>query len=493
MPNKLRHDYKPEPQATGIKSSSRSSVTQLPNSLVKFWSAQTRAVQSILLLCLACIIGVFAWPEKDNQAIDTPLTLVNDGKEINLELDLPTREESEASVTLPKPEQSLVLESSDLIIEVKSGDTLGEIFTKNNLSYSDMLAIIANKEAKSFLTSMKPGEKIVINTSDDEGHIQSLKYEIDVENSLEIARSSDNKFITEIKTTPLDIRTAYAHGVIRDSLFLAGKEAGLSDSLVMNLAGIFQWDIDFVSNIRKNDSFTVIYEQLWRDGEYLKNGKILGAEFVNDGDVFHAIRFVDENNDGNYYSPDGKSMKKAFLRAPIAFSPRVTSSFNPKRFHPVLKTTRPHRGVDYGGPMNTPILAAGDGKVIFRGRKGSYGNTIILQHGGNITTLYAHLNKFNRKVKQGTRVKQGQTIGYLGKTGRVTGKHLHYEYRLNGVHRNPRTVKLPNAKPLPKKYKQDFEQVMKPLLAQLDVIKRANVINAEQSSGPSSSSSAATQ
>jgi len=156
-----------------------------------------------------------------------------------------------------------------------------------------------------------------------------------------------------------------------------------------------------------------------------------------------------------------------------------------------LKKTRPHRGVDYGGPMNTPILAAGDGKVIFRGRKGSYGNTVILQHGGNITTLYAHLNKFNSKVKNGSRVKQGQTIGYLGKTGRVTGKHLHYEYRVNGVHRNPRTVKLPNAKPLPKKYKDEFELVMQPLLAQLDVIKRANVIYAQKPSSSSATSSSA--
>ena len=490
MPNKLRHDYKPQPQANDLKSSSRSSVTQFFNKLANFWSVQTHAVRGILGLSLLSIICIFAWPEK-NEALDVPLSLVSNGQEVSLELDLPTRSESEDTPEALQVTQNYSATETDLIIKVKSGDTLGELFTKNNLSYSDMLSIIENEEAKKYLTRMKPGEQIAVNTFDDNGHIQTLNYEIDVENTLVIERYAENKFSTEIKTTPLDVRTAYAHGVIKDSLFLAGKDAGLSDSLVMNLAGIFQWDIDFVSNIRKNDSFTVIYEQLWRNGEYLTNGKILGAEFINDGDVFHAIRFVDENDDGNYYSPDGKSMKKAFLRAPIAFSPRVTSSFNPKRFHPVLKTTRPHRGVDYGGPMNTPILAAGDGKVIFRGRKGSYGNTVILQHGGNITTLYAHLNKFNGKVKSGSRVKQGQTIGYLGRTGRVTGKHLHYEYRLNGVHRNPRTVKLPNAKPLPQKYKTDFEKIMKPLLAQLDVIKRANVINAENVSSTSSNSASA--
>lgn len=477
MPNKLRHDYKPQAHAVGIKRSS--SATQFFKTILKFWSAQSRLIQSVLILSIICIIGLLVWP-KQNAVGTEAIALVQQGSEINLELDLPIRNEDASEET--DSLSAVDLNTPSLIINVKSGDTLGELFTKNNLSYSDMLSIIGNKEAKQYLTNMKPGDQLSVKTSDDQGHIQTLNYEIDVENTLSIKRDSENQFISEIIISPLDIRTAYAHGVIKDSLFLSGKDAGLSDSLVMNLAGIFQWDIDFISNIRKNDSFTVIYEQLWRNGEYLKHGKILAAEFINDGDVFHAIRFVDENKDGNYYSPNGKSMKKAFLRAPIAFSPRVTSSFNPKRFHPVLKKTRPHRGVDYGGPMNTPILAAGDGKVIYRGRKGTYGNTVILQHGGNITTLYAHLNKFNNKVRSGSRVKQGQTIGYLGKSGRVTGKHLHYEYRLNGVHRNPRTVKLPNAKPLPSKYKADFEETVKPLLAQLDVIKRANAINAEKRS-----------
>ena len=491
MPNKLRHDYTPQAHAVGIKRSS--STTQFLKTILKFWSAQSRLIQSVLILSIICIIGILIWP-KQNALGTEEISLVKQGAEINLELDLPIRNEDENASDESDSLDALDLSKSSLIIKVKSGDTLGELFTKNNLSYSDMLSIIDNTDAKQYLTNMKPGELISVKTSDDQGHIKTLNYEIDVENTLSIKRDSENKFLSEIITSPLDIRTAYAHGVIKDSLFLSGKDAGLSDSLVMNLAGIFQWDIDFISNIRKNDSFTVIYEQLWRNGEYLKHGKILAAEFINDGDVFHAIRYVDENKDGNYYSPNGKSMKKAFLRAPIAFSPRVTSSFNPKRFHPIHKKTRPHRGVDYGGPMNTPILAAGDGKVIFRGRKGGYGNTVILQHGGNITTLYAHLNKFNGKVRSGSRVKQGQTIGYLGKSGKVTGKHLHYEYRLNGVHRNPRTVKLPNAKPLPTKYKADFEETMKPLLAQLDVIKRANTISAEKRSVSSvSSASAAAQ
>jgi len=492
VPNKLRHDYKPNTASAGDKRNPATSKISLPKILARFWAAQSRIVQCILSLSLLCIIAILAWPQNKNTS--TPLSLIGEGNEINLILDLPQLETSSQNTIESTETVNLQPNEQEIVITVKSGDTLGEIFTKNKLSYADMLAILKNKEAKNHLINIKPKEKLRLISTNNEGHIQSLKYEIDVENTLVVERNKENELISRVENTPLDIRTAYSHGVIKDSLFLAGKEAGLSDSLVMNLAGIFQWDIDFVSNIRKNDSFTVIYEQLWRNGEYLKNGKVLAAEFINDGDVFHAIRFVDENDDGNYYSPNGKSMKKAFLRAPIAFSPRVTSSFNPKRFHPVHKKVRPHRGVDYGGPLNTPILAAGDGKVIFRGRKGGYGRTVILQHGGNITTLYAHLNKFNSKVKHGSRVKQGQTIGYLGASGTVTAKHLHYEYRLNGTHRNPRTVKLPNANPLPKKYKNDFEKIKKPLLAQLDVIKRANVVTAKKApSNSSQSASAATQ
>jgi len=282
---------------TSTKFSSRASRTNLIKTIRNFWLAQTRLIKSILIVSLICILALIAWPEK-NIPTNTPLSLLSDTDVVNFQLDLPTREESDL-VDKQVIEDPIRTSSNDIVIAVKSGDTLGELFTKNSLSYSDMLSIINDNDAKTYLTRMKPGDKLKVNTVGNEGRVQTLSYEIDVENVLAVERNADNTFNTEIKTTALDVRTAYAHGVIKDSLFLAGKEAGLSDSLVMNLAGIFQWDIDFVSNIRKNDSFTVIYEQLWRDGEYLKNGKILGAEFINDGDVFHAIRFVDENDDGN--------------------------------------------------------------------------------------------------------------------------------------------------------------------------------------------------
>jgi len=241
----------------------------------------------------------------------------------------------------------------------------------------------------------------------------------------------------------------------------------------MNLAGIFAWDVDFVLDIRTGDDYYVLYEQIFQDGEYVSDGEIIAAEFNNNGRTIQAIRYVDKNGRSDYYTPDGQSVRKAFLRAPVDF--RVSSSFNPNRRHPVLKTVRPHRGTDYAAPRGTPIKAAGDGKVIFRGVKSGYGNVVILQHGGNITTLYAHMSKFASKVRTGTRVRQGQTIGYVGKTGLVTGVHLHYEYRLNGVHRNPRTVSLPQAAPIGDEYRDDFLASVEPILNELLQYKRTQV------------------
>lgn len=491
MPNKLRHDYKPQTKSPGLKRRNVSLQNQILLFVKRVRLGLSAPKAIFLTITSLFIVSIIAWPtseptikQKSDNLIASAQTnnkISSHKDKLNIKLLLPSEQ---TKGNLQNSVTSLFDQSvqNDLNIVVKSGDTLGQLFTKNNLSYSDMLAILSDPIANKYLARIKPDDVLVIKTLQSDGKIEQLSYSVDIENSLVIKRNGTNDFNATLVKSPLEKRIAYAHATIRDSLFLAGMEAGLSDSLIMNLAGIFQWDIDFVQDIRKNDNFTVLYEQLWKNGELVGNGAILAAEFTNKGESFHAIRFVNENNEGNYYAPDGKSMKKAFLRAPIAFSPRVTSNFNPRRFHPVHKKVRPHRGVDYGGPIGTPILAAGDGKVIFRGRKGGYGNTVILQHGGNITTLYAHLSRFNKNVRSGSRVKQGQTIGYLGATGTVTAKHLHYEYRLNGAHRNPRTVKLPNAKALPSKYKSEFEQSKSSLLAQLDVIKRAHTASLNRSS-----------
>jgi murein DD-endopeptidase MepM/ murein hydrolase activator NlpD len=287
--------------------------------------------------------------------------------------------------------------------------------------------------------------------------------------ALEVSRD-DSGFIASIVERQIEKRKRMAYGVIETSLYESGATAGMSDKLIMNVAGIFAWDVDFVLDIRSGDNFYIQWEEIWQDDEFVTDGEIVAAEFNNNGRTNRAIRFVDESGRTDYFTPDGHSVRKAFLRSPVDF--RVSSSFNPNRRHPVLKTVRPHRGVDYAAPSGTPIKASGDGKVIYRGVKSGYGNVVILQHGGNITTLYAHMSRFVGKVRNGTRVRQGQTIGYVGATGLVTGAHLHYEYRINGVHRNPRTVELPQADPIADKYRQKFLTASGPILEELEHFKR---------------------
>jgi murein DD-endopeptidase MepM/ murein hydrolase activator NlpD len=232
--------------------------------------------------------------------------------------------------------------------------------------------------------------------------------------------------------------------------------------------------VDFVLDIRENDEFVVLYEELWQDGSRVKDGEILAAEFVNQGETLRAIRYTDSEGRSDYFSPEGNSMRKAFIRAPVDFT-RISSNFNPNRKHPILNKIRAHKGVDYAAPNGTPIKAAGDGKVIFAGRKNGYGNCIILQHGGNITTLYAHMSKFSKDGRVGKRVVQGQVVGYVGATGLATAPHLHYEYRVNGVHRNPRTVKLPQANPVAAKYREDFLAEADAMMSQLDMVRQTRL------------------
>jgi murein DD-endopeptidase MepM/ murein hydrolase activator NlpD len=245
----------------------------------------------------------------------------------------------------------------------------------------------------------------------------------------------------------------------------------------MELANIFGWDIDFALDLRKNDQFSILYEKQFVDGEEIAAGNILAAEFSNRGKTFRAVRFVDPKGHANYFTPDGNSMRKTFLRTPVDFA-RISSRFNLKRKHPVLNQIRAHKGVDYAASTGTPIKATGDGKIIFRGWKGGYGRVVIVQHGQRYTTLYAHLSKFNHKRKKGGYVKQGQIIAYVGKSGLATGPHLHYEFRVNGVHRNPLTVPLPHAKPITKQYLAEFSKQTQPLISQLDQIKTVRLAQA---------------
>jgi murein DD-endopeptidase MepM/ murein hydrolase activator NlpD len=269
-------------------------------------------------------------------------------------------------------------------------------------------------------------------------------------------------------------RISNASGTINSSLFVAAQKAGLPDNLTMELANIFGWDIDFALDIREGDKFTILYEELYLDGEKVENGDILAAEFINSGKIFQAIRYTDQGGNTDYYSPDGKSMRKQFLRTPVEFS-RISSGFSLGRKHPVLNRIRAHKGVDYAASTGTPIKATANGKIIHRGSKGGYGNAIIIQHGTQYSTLYAHMSRYKGGLRKGSRVKQGQIIGYVGSSGLATGPHLHYEFRVNGVHRDPLRVKLPGAPPLDKKYMADFKVKASNMIARLDRVRSVQV------------------
>jgi len=357
--------------------------------------------------------------------------------------------------------------------KVGRGDSLAAIFKRNDLDAAELHAIMQLGGETKQLRNLMPGQSFHIQV-DEDNSVQALQYNINKLETLDIQRDGDD-FIASYHHKNVETRLSHASAVIKSSLFEAGQEAGLSDQMIMELAHVFGWDIDFALDIRSGDSFSVIYDEDYLNGSKINDGPILAAEFVNQGRVYKAIRYTDASGRSDYYAPDGKSMRKAFLRTPVDFR-RISSGFG-MRFHPILNRMRMHTGVDYAAPTGTPIKATGDGKIIFVGRKGGYGKAIIIKHAGIYSTLYGHMSRFHRGMHSGKYVKQGQIIGYVGMTGRATGPHLHYEFRINGRFRNPLTVKLPDAKPINSAYLQDFETHAQALLNQLSVFNSTLALN----------------
>ncbi len=376
------------------------------------------------------------------------------------------------------PEAAPIPKYEELKLTIGRGDTLDTLFRQHHLNLGPLVAISRLDEAGKRFRRLRPGDEFRV--THDNGDLISMYSVLTLTSALNIERDPSG-FTAEIVERPIEIRKRLAYGVIETSLFESAAAAGLSDKVTMNIAGIFAWDVDFVLDIRIGDNFYVQYEEIWQDGEFVADREIIAAEFNNNGRTYQAIRFIDDTGRSDYFTPDGHSVRKAFIRAPVDFA-RVSSNFNPRRRHPILNRIRAHRGVDYSAPYGTSIKAAGDGKVIFRGTKSGYGNTIIVQHGGNITTLYAHMSKFAAKARVGARVRQGQTIGYVGATGLATASHLHYEYQINGVHRNPRTVELPQADPIDDKYLQQFLATAEPIMLELEQFKRTRVASVAYSS-----------
>ena len=372
-----------------------------------------------------------------------------------------------AETTLPETTAGSMPGNDWHEVTVKSGDSLAVIFSRLDISPQQLGNLLELGGAVKCLKKIYPGQHIRLQTAGNKD-LLALSYPIDKLSSLEVRRVGDEFTASTTHRIPEHlVRTASVE--ISNSLFLSAQEAGLSDGLIMELAGIFAWDIDFALDIRKGDQFTVLYEEQFLDGENIGGEKILAAEFVNRGKQHHAFRYTDESGESEYYSLNGKSMRKTFLRTPVEFS-RISSRFSLGRKHPVLNRIRAHKGVDYAAARGTPVKATANGKIIYRGKKGGYGNTIIVQHGTRYSTLYAHLSKYRSGLKTGSRVKQGQTIGYVGSTGLATGPHLHYEFRVDDVHRDPLRVKLPGAESLDKKYRDDFDVKAQALLAQLKLV-----------------------
>ncbi len=354
-------------------------------------------------------------------------------------------------------------------VAVKPGQTLDAIFRQQGFPISLLQEIVALNGETRGLKKIRPGEKFDFQTTPN-GQFQKMRYAVDEKRYL-LVRQEGDRLTAELQQREVYSEVAEAEGIIQSSLFTAGKQAGLSDAMIMNLANIFGWDIDFVLDIRKGDRFMLVYEKLFRDGEFLRDGRILAATFINQGEKFQAIYFVDGDIAG-YFAPDGRNMRKAFLRAPLNFA-YISSGFNPKRMHPVLKRIRPHNGIDYYAPRGTPVYAAGDGTVTRSDYSAANGHHVFIKHANSIETKYLHFTK--RAVKRGQKVKQGQTIGYVGSTGLATGPHLHYEFVVNGVHRNPRTVPLPKVEPLKGSELTSFQTQAGSMLTQLSRLESASL------------------
>lgn len=359
-------------------------------------------------------------------------------------------------------------------VRIEPGETLSTVFESEGLDTAQWMSILELGPDARQLKRIKAGDTLEIRKSGDD--LLELRYELDDLRTLHVERVGDH-FEANTLTADLARSTRTITGTIDSSLFIAGQKAGLPVRMVMELAELFRYDIDFALDLRDGDRFTVVMEELYKDGVKLRDGDMLAAEFVNQGKVHRAVRFKDGEGRSAFYTPDGQSLRKAFFRTPLDVV-RVSSPFNLRRRHPILNTIRAHKGVDYAASSGTPIKATGDGKVAFIGNKGGYGRVVILQHGQQYETLYAHMSRFRAGMKAGTKVKQGQVIGYVGASGLATAPHLHYEFRVNGVHKNPVNIVMPRANPIARQQLPKFQAQIVPLIAQIESARAPRIAQA---------------
>ena len=374
-------------------------------------------------------------------------------------LNVATIADSEAPLDGPPMAHSWV----DVTVAPK--DNLSLIFSRLKLPSADLHEIVGLGKATAPIKELRPGQTLRFRLHGTS--VEEMVLELDELNSLSIQRT-DAGFVARVDSIEPDIKVTAATTTITQSLFVDGQKVGLSDAVIMKLIDIFGWDIDFALDLQPNDHFSVIYEEIYKGEQLVKQDRILAAEFVNQGKRSRAVLYTGTDGRSSYYSDKGEAMHKTFLRTPVKFT-RISSGFTLARRHPILNTIRAHRGVDYAAPMGTPVRATADGKILTVGNAAGYGNLVEIRHGDSYSTLYGHLSRFARGLKRGSTIDQGEIIGYVGQTGLATGPHLHYEFRINGIHRDPLKVVLPRL-PIEKRYMADFRERAAPLLNQLDVL-----------------------
>ncbi|OWG36278.1 peptidase M23 [Stutzerimonas stutzeri] len=428
--------------------------------LLVFPSREVEAKKTFLDLKLESSGQIIAEPDTTAQSpADSPFAYASD---------MQTSEQASSDEDKPEDQTGEPVAETDPLaksVVVANGDTLSTVFAKVGLSPAVMHAVLASSPDAKQLSRLKIGQTLEIQLT-EQGELASLRSKLNSLETLALEQTPKGYVFKKEQVKP-EVSTAYARGEIDSSLFLAAKRAGLSHNLTMDLANVFGYDIDFALDIRKGDSFEVIYEEKTVEGQRVGTGNILAARFTNRGKTYSAVRYTSKDGTTSYYNADGTSMRKAFIRTPVDFA-RISSRFSNGRKHPILNKIRAHKGVDYAAPHGTPIKSAGDGKVLLAGRKGGYGNTVIIQHGQRYRTLYAHMQGFAKGVRNGSTVKQGQIIGYIGTTGLSTGPHLHYEFQVDGVHVDPLGLKLPMADPIAKSEMPRFMQQSQPLMARMD-------------------------
>lgn len=406
-----------------------------------------------LLLALLALVGIPLWASSFGHGAPGPVARVT------VPLALPP-----APVEAAQP-----VVASWKTVEVQPGETLSEIFQAQGLSASDLASVMASGKETGALKSLHPGDELGFQIG-AKGQFEGFRYQPDSA-TLVTLTAAKSGLHTAVTTLPVERRMHFAHGVVNGSLFAAGEKAGLSEVMVLKLADVFKYDIDFVKDLKAGDQFTVVYDDIYRNGSYTRSGDVIAAEFVNNGHRYTAYRFKQADGSIAYYSQDGRPLRKALLRTPVAFT-RISSRFGMRK-HPILGYTRLHKGVDYAAPTGTPIHAAGDGVIIRRGWVHGYGNFIEIKDTPKYSTAYGHMSRFAPGLHVGSHVHQGEVIGYVGETGMATGPHLHYEVRVNGQPENPLTVTMPKPEPLSSKLMASFKLQIAPMVARIQMIDNA--------------------